>query len=60
MGYDRARGAVVIFRLDGKAEERGIFVYAPAANALTTAAAESPRMEWNDNRQMVSRSSPME
>jgi hypothetical protein len=45
MEYDRGRDAVVIFRFGGKAEERGIFVYDPAANAWTTADANFPR-KW--------------
>jgi hypothetical protein len=37
MEYDSASDVVIVFRYGGKAEERGIFIYDPAANAWSEA-----------------------
>ena len=49
MIYDPTNDLVLLFRYAGKAEERGIFIYDPTANAWTQAAARIPEAWGNKN-----------
>ena len=49
MIYDPTNDLVLLFRYGGKAEERGIFIYDPTANAWTQAAARIPEAWGNKN-----------
>ena len=47
MEYDSASDVVIVFRYGGKADERGIFIYDPAANAWSEAAQGFPG-KWGE------------